>query len=280
MASPGYDCKVPIRSKYNLTDYASEVLHTPIKRGASELPLMHNAIRLLAIERKLDFYLYQHTDVVIAPLVSDARSTILSAVEGAPAKWAFLFFNYDRLAAYRISGLQNVIMWDENTPAYGEDCDFYGRLGMAGFGLHNAKVPPGVFESLHIKTHAYYENIPQHVDGAHAWAKAHESDKEGGTEGFTFGMNEQEKSMYFSQEAAGKEYYLRKWGHVKDFCNIFAEYQAQKACKVKHTEKAWKTCLGTSNCQAMRLNAEQSPSSSEVVFSQDVLERTLSRIVS
>ena len=113
------DCKFPDESNSSLTDYVQEVVTTTADSNVTDFPRLQNAIRKIALERHYDFYLWQHTDAVIVPTVPNVRSHILSGVQHAAPSWGVLFFAYDWLAAYRVSGLSDLLMWDEKMPHYG-----------------------------------------------------------------------------------------------------------------------------------------------------------------
>eukprot|EP00042_Codosiga_hollandica_P020129 m.64038 g.64038 ORF g.64038 m.64038 type:complete len:328 (+) comp49697_c0_seq2:828-1811(+) len=107
-------------------------------------PQLHNFMAKLALERRLEFYFWAHSDNYVLPkdedsdLGVDALDCLINHFSN-PAPWAGVFFAYDHLAVFSTRALIQV-PWDPNVFQYGSDCDSYGRLRAAKYKFYSCKV--------------------------------------------------------------------------------------------------------------------------------------------
>ena len=55
------------------------------------------------------------------------------SLTGKVARWAMVFFSYDRLALVNVPAFKSIGAWDTMIPFYLTDCDMHARLTMAGY---------------------------------------------------------------------------------------------------------------------------------------------------
>lgn len=97
----------------------------------------HNYFQVAAVG--LDAFFVMHNDAECEP---DTIDKLLEMLPTLPKKWGVVFTNYDALAMYNPALLKHVGPWDwRGFGSYYSECDYYYRLKLAGFSIHESGLP-------------------------------------------------------------------------------------------------------------------------------------------
>ncbi|KAI5803920.1 hypothetical protein EDC01DRAFT_763022 [Geopyxis carbonaria] len=113
--------------------FGVNVLTTPTLFSFAQL---QNYMLYHAIQNQWEHYWWSHMDTVAVsfPTGGSLHARILENLElDNDQRWAVRFFDYDKLALFRVVAFKNVGAWDTHIPFYATDCDMYARIRMAGW---------------------------------------------------------------------------------------------------------------------------------------------------
>jgi GT2 family glycosyltransferase len=97
----------------------------------------HNYLQALAYG--LDALFVMHNDCEAEP---DTIDKLLESIDTLDKKWGVVFTQYDALAAYNPNMFAEVGTWDWRLfPSYYSDNDYYRRVILAGWTLHESRLP-------------------------------------------------------------------------------------------------------------------------------------------
>lgn len=180
--------------------------------------MLQNVAMELATQSGLQFYFWQHADVVI---VSDDKDTFASQAfehaKRAPNDWGVLFFAYDWFAAFKTRAVRKV-PWDQGINHYFSDCDFYHRTRLAGYATYDRNA--GFV--MHKKTPLAKGEAPQGLEVLNltvAWYKQRGAYSIGepkpsvpGERRGVVDSNAAGISRYKAEQQAAYSYAKQKWG--------------------------------------------------------------------
>ena len=118
--------------------FGVNVLITPTLLTFTQL---QNFYLFTAVEKKWEYYLWSHMDVIAqtdeksngslySRVVDDIRETLKPEYLGDNEHWGIRFFAYDWLALNSVKGFLSVGGWDTFISYYTSDCDMHARLSM------------------------------------------------------------------------------------------------------------------------------------------------------
>ena len=191
-----------------------EVLPTPNRLN---FPQLHNFMADTALNRRLEFYFWAHSDNYVLPgaadrdLGKDVISCLREQINETPS-WAGVFYSYDHLMAYRTQALVQV-PWDPHVFQYGSECDEYGRLREAGYIIRSCKVHLS-FDMKRVVDISASDSFDEKKRKLEA-----ESDVRLGRNQWREGaMSEAERESRTAMKLASREYLKSKWGELT--CNV------------------------------------------------------------
>ncbi|KAK9825705.1 hypothetical protein WJX81_008216 [Elliptochloris bilobata] len=203
---------------------------------------LQNAVRALALDRRLDFYFWGHADIVLVGRAQGRRfgaaalRCVARVAKAAPG-WGVIFFGYDWFAAYSAAAAASVA-WDILIPHYKADCDYYHRVRAAGHSVHGcyagrvydmAVVAPGLPEGPAYDRDAALAALDATADGwriledYRVFLTSHSQETTAATEAVR--NRWRDEALPLSEllgrraaEANAFEYYEAKWG--LDGCKV------------------------------------------------------------
>eukprot|EP00730_Choanoeca_flexa_P015645 TRINITY_DN7229_c0_g1_i1.p1 TRINITY_DN7229_c0_g1~~TRINITY_DN7229_c0_g1_i1.p1 ORF type:complete len:422 (+),score=40.86 TRINITY_DN7229_c0_g1_i1:67-1266(+) len=194
-----------------LRDRVDSVVKTPAQLNFPEL---HNFMATIALQRRLEFYFWAHSDNYVLSLQPDRDmgKDVIDCLREQIAKhsdWGMVLFAYDHLAAYRTSSLVQV-PWDPHVFQYGSECDAYGRIRDAGYEAKACKVHYSydMKQVLDIRESDTWDEVKTKLD-------VDQQDRRGRNQWRETQMSAKEQAWRKQMKDYSRKYLASKWGEVK-----------------------------------------------------------------
>jgi hypothetical protein len=119
--------------------WGCEVVRVP---GVSPMSFSQtmNFINHLAGERGCGVVIVMHNDAEAGAGVPERLLQIATDLEKSGEKWGAIFTNYDALCAFNRRATTETGRWDVALPQYFADDDYYYRMQLLGYRIHDSKL--------------------------------------------------------------------------------------------------------------------------------------------